>query len=74
MGQIRNILDIFVATCLTAAVTFLASFFITHSWLSLILGVSGGLAMMLICLFIFRMDEKNLLVNYLTLAINKVKR
>lgn len=63
--QIKNILDIIIATTLAGAATVIASFFISNIWASFILGMTGGLGMMLICLFSFKMEEKDLFIYYI---------
>lgn len=71
--QISNIFDIIIASALTGVATFLASVFISSIWLGLICGLVVGLTVMLVCVFLFQMKEKDLLVNYLTLVVNKIK-
>lgn len=73
-NQIKDVSDIMIATVLTGAVTFLTSFLINSVWLSLICGAFIGLGVMLMSVFLFQMDERSIILNYLTQMINKIKR
>ena len=72
--QIMDIYNILLATALTGVATFVASFFISSVWLSLLCGAIVGLSVMLSCIFLFRMDERNIIVSYITQMINLIKR
>lgn len=70
-GQIIDIIDIIMATAITGAATFIASVFIESVWLSLMSGLIAGITVMLLCVFLFQMDEKQYVVNYIGQIIKK---
>lgn len=72
--QIKDIFNILIATALTGVATFMTSFFINSVWLSLFCGVAVGLGVMLMCVFLFQMEEKYAIVNCFTQMICKIKK
>lgn len=72
--QIKDISDIMIATALTGVATFVVSFFIYSVGLSMLCGTFVGIVVMISSVFLFRMDERHIVVNYLTHTINIIKR
>ena len=72
-SQIRSIIDILIASALTGISTFIVSFYINSVWYSLLIGLIVGFSVMISCIFLFKMEERHIILDCLSQVRAKVK-
>lgn len=74
LNQVKDIFDILISTMITGVTTFLVSYYISSDLLSVICGAGAGVVVMFLCVFLFKMDERQLIRNFLSQIIYRIKR
>lgn len=72
--QLGYVKDIFLITVLSAASTFAFTLFFSNIFVQLLLGGFVGVAVYLICIIIFNLEEKQLLIDMYHNSLDKIRR